>query len=420
MQITVHKSQIKGQAQAPASKSYTIRGLMCAALSEERSHLIRPLDSDDSQAALAVLKGIGIEVETESETRWTLSGRKFRAPQRDLFCGDSAATLRFMTAICSLVPGDCKLTAGQSLAGRPVKTLVEALRLWGVQVSAQGDRPPVVVQGGNLKGGATELRGDISSQYVSALLLVASLADQETTIHLTTQLESRPYVLMTIQCLSRFGVEVKYTQDLREYRISPQKFRGADYKVEGDWSSASYLLALGAVGGQISVSNLEAESLQGDKALIGFLKAMGAEVEVGPDLVNVKKGRLMAIKADLSDCIDLLPTMAALAAVAEGASEFSGVKRSRLKESDRIKSVRVGLERLSIKVAEEPDRLIIWGGKPVGGEIDSNDDHRIAMAFSLIGVASGNITIRGAECVSKTFPQYWQELKKLGVKLDEQ
>jgi 3-phosphoshikimate 1-carboxyvinyltransferase len=366
------------------------------------------------------LRKIGVTIDLENPKKWRIKGGRFTDPQEDLFCGDSAATLRFMTAICSLVSGQCKLTAGQSLAERPVKTLVEALNMWGAQVSSQGDRPPVLIKGGRLKGGVSSLRGDISSQYVSALLLVAPLAEREAIIHLTTQLESRPYVLMTMQCLGRFGIKVNYADGLREYRVSPQKYIGAEYKVEGDWSSASYLLALGAIAGEISVSNLDQESLQGDKALVGFLKQMGAELEIGRDFIKVKKAQLKAIKADLSDCIDLLPTMAVLAALAEGTSEFNGVERARLKESDRIKSVRAGLENLSIEVTEQPDKLIVRGGRPGGGDIDSRDDHRVAMAFSLIGIASGNIAIRGAECVSKTFPRYWEALRELGVKMDEQ
>jgi 3-phosphoshikimate 1-carboxyvinyltransferase len=220
--------------------------------------------------------------------------------------------------------------------------------------------------------------------------------------------------------LNTFGIKLARGGDLEDFQLSPQRYTPARYKVEGDWSSASYLLALGAVAGDIQVSNLQSESLQGDKALVEFLREMGARVEVKSDSVSVNKQDLKAIEADLNNCIDLLPTMAVLAALAEGTSQFRGIKRARLKESNRIGALRSGLERLSIEVGEEEDRLTIRGGKPREGVVEAGNDHRIAMAFSLLGAAAGPVTIRGAECVSKTFPDYWMTLAELGVRTDEQ
>ncbi len=419
MRISVHKSEIRGATSAPSSKSYTIRGLMCAALARGQGELIRPLSSDDTEAALRVLSQIGVKVQLNSDI-WQISRGDLQAPEKDLFCGESAATLRFMTAICSLIPGACRLTAGPSLSQRPVKTLVGALRQWGVEVTSNGDLAPVAVHGGRLKGGFTELPGDISSQFVSALLLVAPLCEEKSRIHLTTRLESVPYVLMTLECLQKFGISVSHSEDLNDYEIRPQVYRPASYPVEGDWSSASYLLALGAIAGQIQVSNLNPQSLQGDKAIMEILKNMGASViDTGGNMV-VKKSQLRSIKTDLSNRIDLLPTVAVLAGLADGASELTGIRRARIKESNRVLSVRMGLEAAGIKVTEEPDKLTIIGSKPRPAAIDSQNDHRIAMAFSLLGVSSGNITLNGAECVSKTYPEYWDTLRGLGVKLDEQ
>ena len=400
---------------APSSKSYTLRGLVCAALAKGESQITFPLVSEDTEAALIVLRQVGIQVQQKGDL-WSVNGGSLHQPDSDLFCGESAATLRFMTALCSLIPGSCRLVAGPSLSKRPLKPLVEALRQLGVDVACQGEVAPVVVKGGRLKGGVTELPGDISSQFVSALLFIAPLAEEDVKLRLTTPLESKPYILMTLDCLEKFGVKVESSPALTEFKVSRQTYKPAKYMVEGDWSSVSYLLALGAVSGEVTVENLNPESLQGDKIILDFLKDMGAWVELNKDSVTVRKSRLNAIRADLSDCIDLLPTMAVLSATADGVSEFIGIDRARLKESNRVSAVREGLERMGIKVTEERDRLTIAGSEPRASLIDAKGDHRIAMAFGILGsVASGTI-IDGAECVSKTFPEFWNVLRSLGVR----
>lgn len=418
MQITIDKGEIRGVAKAPPSKSYTIRGLMCAALARGESHITNALKSDDTSASLSVLHEIGVSHEIRDRL-WVVRGGNFKAPSLDLFCRDSAATLRFMTAICSAVPGICCLTAGNSLAKRPVRPLVDALKGWGIDASCQGEFAPVTVAGGSLKGGITRIPGDISSQFVSALLMIAPLAEQKSFVRLATPLESRSYVLMTIECLQKFGIDIKYTDDLNEFAASPQIYQPAQYQVEGDWSSASYLLALGAVAGPMRVEGLNLQSLQGDRRIMGVLRETGARVDIDKEAITVSKGQLKAIRTDLNECIDLLPTIAVLAALAEGTSELVGIRRARLKESDRVLAVRQGLERAGTQVIEEPDRLIISGGKPQKALIDSHNDHRIAMAFSILGVAAGGITIDGAECVSKTYPEYWKVISRLGVKINE-
>jgi 3-phosphoshikimate 1-carboxyvinyltransferase len=264
------------------------------------------------------------------------------------------------------------------------------------------------------------VRGDISSQFVSALLLVSPLAETGVTIRLTTPPESRPYLEMTLDCLKRFGIEVKASADMRRFKIPKQEYTPAVYKIEGDWSSASYLLALGAVAGWVEVVNLSTDSLQGDRIMLNLLREMGTDVSVSGDSVAVRQSKLKTITADLADCIDLLPTMAVLAALAEGRSIFSGIGRARLKESNRVMAVRDGLEKMAVSVIEEEDRMVIDGTQPKGAEIDSFGDHRIAMAFSILGSVAGNTVITGAECVSKTYPEFWQAFESLGgkVKLD--
>jgi 3-phosphoshikimate 1-carboxyvinyltransferase len=420
MRALISKSNIKGKVEAPSSKSYTLRGLMCAALAEGRSEIVRPLDADDTIAAREVLSKIGVTV-VAGDNSWIVNGDNFHQPDSDLFCHDSAGTLRFMTAVCALVPGVCRLTAGPSLSRRPIGPLAEALGHLGIDCSTKNGRAPVMVKGGNLRGGEVELPGDVSSQFISALLFIAPLSTNGITISMSSRPESRPYILMTRDCMQTFGVEVGHNLDFTRLKIEPQQYKSARYIVEGDWSSASYLLSLGAVAGETHVTNLNPKSRQADSEIWILLNRMGAQMQAGHGSLAVKKSRLTAFRADLSDCIDLLPTLAALAALTDGVSELTGIIRARLKESDRVSAMHEGLERMGIKTKEEPDRLIIHGGTPCGAVIDSKEDHRIAMAFSILGAVAGDTVIEGAECVTKTFPHYWDTLKKLGgqVTLDE-
>ncbi len=421
MRVSIEKSRIKGIVAAPPSKSYTIRALLCAALADGESEVECPLTSDDTGAAVDVLGKVGVGIHPSGE-RWRVSGGRFHRPDGDLFCRDSAATLRFMTAISAVIPGESRLTAGPSLAKRPVRPLVEALRRLGVDCSAQGETPPVVVRGGSFRGGVTELRGDVSSQYISALLLVAPFAEKGVTVRLTTPLESKPYVLMTMECQEKFGVKVTRSAGLDEFRVEKQAYTPARYKVEGDWSSASYFLALGALLGEVEVTGLNPDTVQGDKKLLGFLRDMGARIDTGKSSIKISRGGLKAIRADLTDCIDLLPTVAVLAALAEGTSELRGIGRARIKESNRVAAVKAGLQNMGITVAEAKDSLTIAGSGPRGTLIDSYGDHRIAMAFSIPGLYAGETVIDGAECVNKTFPDFWAILKKIGgrITVDEQ
>ena len=419
MRVSISKSDLSGSVTAPSSKSYTIRGLMCAALARGESVIMNPLGSDDTAAAINVLGQLGIRIEQEEDS-WRVRGGSFHQSDSDLFCAESATTLRFMTAIASLLPGQHRLTAGPSLSTRPVLPLIEALKQLGVTCSCRGEVPPVVVQGGSLRGGETGLPGDISSQFLSALLLAAPLSEKGITIRLTSPLRSAPYVMMTLDCMQWFGISVAFSDTLDTFEVARQAYKPTTFRVEGDWSSASYLVALGALAGEVEVDNLTGESLQGDRVILDFLHEMGAPVTTGSNSITVRKSGLRAITADLSNCIDLLPTMAVLAAAAEGVSRFTGIERARIKESNRVTAMREGLERMGIVLIEEKDSISITGGSPHAAIIDSKDDHRIAMAFGLLGIIAGDTVIEGAECVSKTYPQFWEDLASLGgkVKID--
>jgi 3-phosphoshikimate 1-carboxyvinyltransferase len=388
---------------------------MCSALADGESRILNPLASDDTEAATDVLGQVGVDI-NKGMKWWQVRGGDLHEPVEDLFCRDSAATFRFMTTISSLIPGKCRLVPGTSLARRPIQPLLDALTQLGIQSHSKD--ATIIVYGGSLQNDIVQLPGDISSQFISALLFIAPLADKGITIKLTTPPSSKPYLIMTLDCLRKFGIIVETSDNLKSFKVSRQVYKPTEYAVEGDWSSASYLLALGAVSGQVEVTNLNQQSFQGDAIMLKLLQAMGADVFINKNSFTVRKSKLKAITFDLSDCIDLLPTLVSLAAVADGVSQFSGINRARFKESNRVLALKEGLERMGIPVTEEENMLIITGTQPVGSTIDSYGDHRIAMAFSILGSVAGNTTIKEAECVTKTYPDFWQVFKKMGGKVN--
>ena len=441
MRVTIGRSLLKGSVSIPGSKSMTIRALACAALSQGESEITNPLISDDTLAAIDVLTKLGTAIRQEGDVL-KITGGKFRINSGDLDCRESATTLRFMTALCSLIPGRHRLVGGPSLIRRPIGTLIDALVKLEVKASAEKmGLPPVVVEGGPFKGGITEIAGNVSSQFISALLLIAPFAPKAVSIKLTTPLTSKPYILMTLWCLKQFGINVH--REANMFIVMRQRYTPASIKIEGDWSSASYFLALGAISEDgVIVQNLSTTSLQGDRVIIDILRSMGARIKIIGNTVIIGHGHLKAVRVDFSDCIDLLPTVSVLATLALGTSEFTGIKRARLKESNRVAAIKEGLVKLGITVYEEENRLKITGinaFKKTEDEISdetldeapsaaeffagasqepillrSHGDHRIAMAFAVLGAALGNIAIGDAECVTKTYPDFWKEFQKIG------
>ncbi len=442
MRVTINKSAIGGRVAIPSSKSMTIRALFCAALSKGESQIQHPLVSDDTNYAAAVLGKIGVKIE-DIDGVWHVSGGRFRIPAEPLDCGESATTLRLMTGLVSLLPGKITLTGGPSLTQRPIRALVDALKMLGVKSSMTGImNPPVTIQGGTFKGGLAEIAGNISSQYITALLMIGSFAPTETVIRLTTPLTSRPYILMTLQCLRKFGIVVK--REGNNFIVKRQRYTPTTINIEGDWSSASYFLALGALSEEgVILENLSTSSRQGDRVLMDHLRNMGVSVQVAGNNIVVRKGEeLKAIHTDVSDCIDLLPTLAVLAAMAKGESELRGIQRARIKESNRVTAIREGLSKLGVTVFEFKEYMTIKGmgaeqkaeddtgsqetmleearefyseeeQKPLA-VIDSYNDHRIAMAFAVMGAALGGLSIENAECVTKTYPSFWEDFKNVG------
>jgi len=420
MKAIIGKGVPGGIIAAPPSKSYTIRALFAAALADGVSRIENPLVADDTEAAAEVLSQLGATIERRAGA-WTVSGGHLLPPHQKLDCRQSAATLRFLAPVCTALTGTSRITFAPGLARRPMAPLFDIFKQLGVGSELVDNFLNVFGTGGHFKSSSVNLPGNISSQFVSGLLLAAPLAAGGLNIKLTTPAESKDYLRMTLECLKYFGVKTAANDGLTEFRVEHQAYRATEYTVEGDWSSASYFLGLGAAAGELTVTGLNTDSFQADRFMLNCLRRMGADIKNDGERVAVGHSRLKAIDVDLNEAIDLLPTVACLAAVAGGTSLITGVSRARLKESDRVKSVASNLKRMGIAVNEERDRLNITGGKPRGAVIDSFSDHRIAMAFAMLGAVCGDTVILGAECVDKTYPGFWQDFKQAGgkVKLSE-
>ena len=418
MDVKVVRSLVGGRLDPPPSKSMTHRALVCSALAGGQSVIRRPLISDDTLATRWVLELLGAEV-SGSDAEWRVRGGPLKEPYAELDCGESGTTIRFMTAVCSLVDGVCKLTGGQSLSRRPMGPLVEGLRQLGVKIDSRDGLPPITVKGrGSIPGGEAAVRGDISSQFISALLLVAPLADRNTVIRVTTQLESKPYVSMTMDTQRLYGVEVEASGNMLEYKIARQRYTPAEITVEGDWSSAAYLVAAGALAGGITLGNLDMGSDQADKAILDVLRSMGAAVEHKDSLIHVREAALRGVSIDVSDCPDLFPVVASLCATASGTSHITGIGRLQFKESDRMAAMAEGLKRMGVRTTLGGDTFTIEGGKPKGSTVNPHQDHRIAMAFTVLGlIADGETTITDAECVSKSYPGFWDDMESIGAEI---
>jgi 3-phosphoshikimate 1-carboxyvinyltransferase len=421
MKITIKKSEIEGRLKAPPSKSYTHRAVICAALANGRTKITNPLLCDDTYVTIKVCKTLGAEVNMRKDL--IVEGtEKLRVPDDVMDCGGSGTTFRFFTAISSLVPGMSVLTGNESLRKRPVGELLNALTQLGIKaISTRGNGlPPIVVFGDDIKGGYVKMRGDISSQFISALLFACPKSSKKTTIELTSELQSKPYVEITIEVLKEFGIEVSVSEDFRGFIVPPQQsFKPWKYTIQGDFSSAAFMLAAGALAGKVKISNLELSSKQGDRRIVQILRQMNAYVKEKENSVTVEKEDLIATTIDVLHTPDLAPVCAVLATQAKGITRIINADRLRLKESNRLASITNELKKMGANINEVKYGLTIKGPTHLkGANIDPHNDHRIAMACAVAGlVASGRTVIENAECISKSYPAFVDDMKKLGVEL---
>lgn len=401
-------SEVRGSLGAPPSKSVTHRALVCSSLAEGKSLITSPLLCDDTEATIEALQLLGINMIME-EDKIFVEGNILKKPEREIFCRNSGTTLRFITAVSSLVGEECKITGSSSLMRRPIEPLLEALRSLGVRCQKIGN---TIYVKGKPVGGNVNIEGNISSQFISALLLISPMIGENVLIR-CNNIESKPYINLTVDIQKKFGAKVLWSNG---FEIFPQKYRPIKFGVEGDWSSASNILVAGALCGKVKVKGLNLESMQADRKIVGVLEAMGAKVWANENIVMVEKSSLESIEFDISDCPDLFPPLCVLCSQAEGESIIYGVERLKFKESNRLYVMKENLERMGIRSKVGENFFKIFGSKAYGAKIDPANDHRIAMALATLAlVAKGETIISNAECVRKSFPEFWKVMIGLGA-----
>lgn len=428
-------SNIGGVVKAPPSKSYSHRAVILASMANGTSKLYDMLFSEDTLASINVCRSLGAEItKTEEYLKVVGTGGKLHNSSKDpIDLANSGTTLRLMTSVSALSDNDVILTGDESLQTRPMDLLIESIKALGVNAKSLKDngKAPILIKPG-YAGGETNISGSVSSQYISSILISSPLSDEGVTLFVLPDFKSRPYVDMTLDIMKKFGVKVlkgfyikhddctKEHKSCRidEFKVKRQSYVPCDYTVEGDYSSASYLLAAIAInGGHARVLNLFKNSKQGDKLILEILEKMGADITVHEDYVEISSdGNLNGIDINLSNAPDLLITVAVLAAMANGTTNITGVKHARVKETDRIDTTCRQLEKLNCKLEEFEDGMSITGGV-TGGVVDSCGDHRLAMAFSLIGLKH-DIEIVNGEVFDVSFPNFIEAMAEIGLELE--
>ena len=411
MIATITPAPLSGKIAAIASKSDAHRLLILAALSEGETFLQLEQRSQDIDATIGCLRALGARIVTLPDGV-NVRGIE-QVPERSLLdCGESGSTFRFLLPVAAALGAHATFTGTGRLPERPIGELLQAMRAHGVRFSAE--QLPLSIEG-KFIGGAFELPGNISSQYLTGLLLALPLLEQESRILLTTPLESAAYVELTLHALKRFGITIPVRKG--EYRISGGQhyYSPGMLRVDGDWSNASFFLAAGALGAPVSVSGLGLASPQGDKAMLDALMAFGAGVEATESSIRVSPARLRGCTIDVGETPDLLPVLAVLGACASGETRLVNAARLRLKESDRLASVSAMLRALGAAVEEQPDALVITGGRLTGGDVHSCRDHRIVMAAAVAAIrCEGDVRILGTEAVNKSYPAFFADYNRLG------
>lgn len=420
IQITPASGPVEAAIRPPGSKSITNRALVCAALADGPSRLTGALDSEDTRVMIDSLRRLGIEVRA-SDAGETLEvagrGGAIPAPGGELFVANSGTTIRFLTALVALGRGRFRLSGVERMHQRPIQDLLDALNALGARAASEtGDgRPPVVVEADGLPGGAARVRGDISSQYLSGLLMTAPYARRPVALDVRGQLVSQPYVRMTLDVMAAFGVDAPTDAAMSRFEIpNAHGYRPREYAVEPDASAASYFFAAAAItGGRVTVEGLSRDSLQGDVGFCECLKQMGCAVEYNADSITVAGGPLRGIDADMNAISDTVQTLAAAALFAQGPTRVTGVAHNRHKETDRIGDLATELRKLGAAVEEHEDGLTITPGPLRAATLDTYRDHRMAMSLALVGLRQEGIVINDPGCVEKTYPRFFRDLARV-------
>ncbi len=410
-------STLRATVAAPPSKSYTNRAYIVAALADGTVRLENPLFSDDTRYMREALLQFGVPVEEEAKAAVVQGqGGKLSLPDREISIGNAGTTMRFLTTLATLAPGITRLTGDTRMQERPIEDLLTCLRQMHLKVeSIKGNQcPPIEIHGGTPPGGVVSLAGDKSSQYLTSLLLSAPYFQNDTVINIEGELTSKSYIDITLDIMQTFGVSV-LNEFYRKFTVpAGQRYRARSYDVEGDASSASYFFAAAAVtGGEVSVTNLNMDSVQGDIHFPDALEQMGCEVKRTGEKITVFGNPLRGITIHMNDMPDVVQTLAVVALFAKGKTTMTGIANLRIKETDRIAALANELTRLGASVEAGEDFIIIEPGTHQPAEIETYDDHRMAMSFAVAGLGIPGVKIKNPRCVDKSFPDFFERFQEL-------
>lgn len=419
-------AKVDGEINLPGSKSLSNRALLLAALAKGTTTLTNLLDSDDIRHMLNALKKLGVNYQLSEDKKQCVVeglGRAFNTAelgQLELFLGNAGTAMRPLCAALCLGQGEYILTGEARMFERPIGSLVDALKQAGADITYLENQnyPPLKIKGTGLKGGKIKIDGSVSSQFLTAFLMAAPMALEDTDIEIVGELVSKPYIKITLQIMHDFGIEVD-NQNFARFIIKANQTYSApgNYLVEGDASSASYFLAAGAIsGGCIKVTGIGKKSVQGDIQFADALEAMGAKIEWGDDFIKASKGQLKAIDMDMNHIPDAAMTIAVAALFATGTTKIRNVYNWRVKETDRLYAMATELRKVGAIVVEGHDFIEVTPPeKLIHAEIDTYDDHRMAMCFSLVALGKTAVTINDPKCTSKTFPDYFEKLASVSL-----
>ncbi len=419
--IEPFRGELDAVVRPPGSKSLTNRALVCAALAEGTTELTGALYADDTEAMLHCVHGLGAQVQLDRAHQRVVVTGVAGSPAGEgalLDARQSGTTSRFVMPMAALGRSTVVLDGAPQLRGRPMGELIDALGALGAEVGPLGEAGhlPVQIDGSGLRGGTISVRGDVSSQFLSGLLLSAPCMAEGLQVEVVTELVSVPYVRMTVAVMEAFGAQVEVAADHRRIAVAPTGYTAVDqHRIEPDASAASYFFAAAALlGGTVRIEGLGRDALQGDVAFVDVLERMGAQVDRGVDAIEVRgTGVLHGVEVDMADISDTAQTLAAIAPFADSPTTISGIGFIRAKETDRIAAMVTELQRLGIDAEELPDGLVVRPGEPRPALVQTYEDHRMAMSFALVGLRAPGVRIADPGCVAKTYPGYWDDLASL-------
>jgi len=422
MDFICSRSTLSGEVEIPASKSHTIRAVSIGALAEGESRIERPLQSADAWAAVEAYRMLGAVV-TTTDTAWTVTGAggRLQTPENVIDVGNSGTTVNIALGSCALLRGGMAVLTGDAqIVRRPSGPLAQSLNDLGASArSTRGNGCPPFVVEGRLRGGETSLDAAASSQYLTSLLINTPLADGESRIRVS-RLHERPYVEMTLDWIRRQGIQLEHDDALTEFRVpGEQAYKPVERPIPGDFSTATFFLCAGAMGrNDITCLGLDYQDTQGDRAVVEYVRQMGAEVAVEDDRIRVRPKQLQGCEIDLNATPDALPMMAVLGCFAQGETRLVNVPQARFKETDRLAVMHRELERLGAHIEELEDGLVIRQSDLRGAEVDGHGDHRVIMALAIAGtMAEGKTRVRGADAVEVTFPEFANAMTLLGAEI---